>query len=356
MTGEFALHCAILTNPPDSESKKLIEYLIKAMPGSLETKTTKWGLTPLSLAFSLRRLEAAKVLLAAGADQTARDADGNNILHLLLCPINNRLYNEKNLKDFLDLIDKRLIPSLLTQRSSAEPGSLTPLARWARISSSYSSISGESHEEVLRIMLDFAAPTSNVDLELLDGSGQTLLHYAVTTKKEAWMSILLDRRPDLMYRENSVGRTPFELAEDAYIAGCVSKEPSPISTPSYFNRHPDPPSIIDREPEEYAPEHEREKKVDAESIWRLCREYMAKKPEKRKLVSLMDANEVARRLAKRAKRPGQQEGNRAWRGRRGHGRGYGSNWSEANNDGEEVKRCRDEVAEWYGVSSTPLDG
>lgn len=337
------------------------------MPGSLELKTIRWGLTPLALAFSLRRLEAAKLLLAAGADQTARKNEGNNILHLLLRPISAQPYNEKNLEVFLDLIDKRLISSLLTQRSSAEPGSLTPLARWARAPDGYAPMSADSEDEILRIMLDFAAPISNQDLEFLDGSGQTLLHYAVTQRKEAWIRKLLDCRPDLLYRENSVGRTPFELAEDAHIAICVSAESSIVSAEKYYHQSQHIPSITERSPEGFAPDHKKEKRADAEKIWRLCREYMAKNPGKRKLVSLMDANEVARRLAKRMKRPG-------WQGRRGSQAGdpedaaaiadlaarrlsrkvrfYPRYYRQGHNN-QGTESGRDEVAEWYGMASIP---
>lgn len=143
-------------------------------------------------------------------------------------------------------------------------------------------------------MLDFATPISNQDLEVLDGSGQTLLHYAVFKQKEGFIKQILDCRPDLLYRENSVGRTPFELAEDAYIADRVSKEPSALRTyPSW--RHI--LSNLHQPPGKFVPEKDMERKVDAESIWLLCRKYMAKNPGKRMLVSLMDANEVARRLA-----------------------------------------------------------
>jgi len=101
---------------------------------SLHTKPSA-GLTPLALAFSLNRVTAARTLIAAGADQTTRDQRGNNLLRILLCGIKNKAANRScYLKDMLALIDRRLIPSLLTEGSREGPGAATPLARWLDLS------------------------------------------------------------------------------------------------------------------------------------------------------------------------------------------------------------------------------
>lgn len=154
---------------PSPESSKLIAYLLKVMPESLEAKSRD-GYTPLALAISLRRLEAARILIAAGADQTVRDYEGSNILHLLLRGAYRTQAWESAekvyvLQNFLDLIDKRLVSSLLTERSSHEPGSLTPLMFWMQ--------KAIETPEVLKVLLDFAAPHGNQHLELLDGSGDS---------------------------------------------------------------------------------------------------------------------------------------------------------------------------------------
>jgi hypothetical protein len=315
----LALHCAVMA-APRPESGRLIEYLLNAMPETLEMKCNS-GLTPLALAFSLTRFEAAKILLNAGADQTARDNTGANILHLMLCSAYTaKCVEAKHLQKFLDLIDKRLHASLLTERSSHEPGSLTPLSRWMRKDS--------EDEELMRMLLEFGKETGNEQLEVLDGSGDTPLHYAVKCQKQNWLKIMLEYRPDLLYRENSVGRTPYELAEDAYIASCVSNAPHMATGHSYNSL------ILQKPTESFAPAYVPHERIDTESVWRLCESFLKTDPKKRRLVSLLDANEVANRLAKRQK---SLETNV-------HGRGYNS---EAASVVDEETEGSDEVAQWY---------
>lgn len=316
---------------PGPESAKLIKYLIRIMPGSLELKSTE-GYTPLSLAFLLHRFTAAKLLIEAGADQTVRNAIGSNILHLLL-------RNKTSVPRMLSLIDPRLVPSLLSERTSVDPGSLTPLAHllhWLHKSRyHYNRHSGHAHRnqhkddinhvnQLLNPVLDFAAASNYECLELLDGSGDTPLHWAVREQVTEHAIAFLARRPDLVHHENSIGRTPLEIAQDAYLASRVSDVPK-LNTYSVdvSMRHIDPAAA------RYVPQ----RTPASEAIWKACGEAAARAPGKRKLVSLLDANEVAKRLAKRQavslkERMGRTE-----------------------DDGEEVEeevvREVDEVRDWY---------
>ncbi|KAF2192505.1 ankyrin repeat protein [Zopfia rhizophila CBS 207.26] len=317
---ELAIHCAVMAEPR-RETRKLLDYLIKVFPESIHIKSSL-GHTPLALAFSLGRLEAAKTLIAAGADQTVRDANGNNILHLLLCSAyTSRCRDKKGLQDFLDVIDKRLISSLLTERST---GSLTPLARW--MCNSYESRS------VLNIFLTFAEPTGNEHLELLDGSGDTPIHQAVKSRKQDWLRIMLECRPDLLYRENATGRTPYEMAEDAYIASCVADAPS---TSRYHSSN----SILDRSAKCFCKDYKEPEYVTPESIWRLCEDFMKKHPGKRRLVSLLDANEVAKRLASTYKGRSSYLSNRAR-----------DDESDAQSVVGDTNDVTDEVSQWYSAA------
>jgi hypothetical protein len=329
---------------PRPETLRLIQYLIHAVPGCLEAKSNN-GYTPLALAFSLHRLDAAKILIEAGADQTARDSMGNNILHLLLYPIKPSIYtqtqaanDETTIKPLLDLIDKRLIPSLLSERSSRDPGSLAPILNWLR-----SSPHTSENTAVLRTLLDFAADTGNEHLELLDATGDTPLHWVVKSQKQAWLKMILEYRPDLLYRENSVGRTPYELAEDAYMAECVQEIPNGEPRDSmrhhrYYN--PNPESIKDRDSNTFAPDYVAPAIVNKESIWRVCDEYMQKHPGKRRLVSLLDANEVAKRLAIRNQATARAAKN-------------DQDGSDAGSDVEEDEYSNvDEIGWWYGTAPT----
>ncbi|KAF1952642.1 ankyrin [Byssothecium circinans] len=335
---ELALHCAVMATPGE-ETTKLIKYLLRAMPGSLEVKSID-GLTPLSLAISLRRLDAAKLLIEAGADQTVRNNNGRNILHLLLCSAYTMspISDEKVLQPFLDLIDKRLVTSLLTERCSLDPGSLTPIAFWLHQSS--------QDIDVLRTLLEFAAFTNNAHLELLDGAGDTPLHWIVKSRHQSWVELILEFRPDLLFRENSVGRTPFELAEDAYTYECVSYAPN--VTGNHTQR-----SLVDQAAETFVKDYKQPATVDKESVWRVCRHWVAKADgnQKRRIVSLIEANEVAKRLADR--REGTLAGNS---GRRYGGcprrrardeEGYNAESDAGSEDGDAQEDVKDEVRQWY---------
>ena len=342
LLGELVLHSAVMATPRP-ETLKLIQYLIKTVPESLEAKSSD-GYTPLALAFSLHRLDAAKMLIEAGGDQTARDSKGNNILHLLLSPINSGVYgqfkaatDEKTLQPMLDLIDKRLISSLLSERSSRDPGSLTPIANWLRHSRQ-----NQDNTEVLRVLLNFATDTGNEHLELLDATGDTPLHWIVKSQFQAWLKTILEYRPDLLYRENSVGRTPYELAEDAYIAERVRDVPGSErrSHISFGGNRGQPQSIKDRDSKTFAADFVAPETVSKESIWRICGEFVQKHPSNRKLVSLLDANEVAKRLATR------NQAVRASRDKERLGSEAGSDVEDEDNDDAN----RDEVTWWYGTA------
>ncbi|KAF2791145.1 ankyrin [Melanomma pulvis-pyrius CBS 109.77] len=318
---DLALHCAVMAEPKP-ETIKLIEYLLRVMPDSLELKS-KQGHTPLALAFSLGRMDVVKLLIAAGADQTVRDSDGANILHLILCSAyTSSSPDEETLKKSLELIDKRLIGSLLSERSSHQPGSLTPLARWLQ--------RGYGNENILSIMLEFGKSTGNEHLEHLDGSGDTPLHRAVKSRNKGALNMILKYRPDLLYRENSVGRTPYEVAEDAFIAQCV------CDVPVISGRHRN--SIVDQATITFAKNFKDNELVDpVERVWRLCENFAKEHPGKRRLVSLLDANEVAKRLANR--HAGRRNG------------GGNDNGSDVESDDGNMDDAVDEVAQWY--SSAP---
>ncbi|KAF1964680.1 ankyrin [Bimuria novae-zelandiae CBS 107.79] len=315
---ELALHLAVMAEPRP-ESSKLVKYLIKIMPDSLRVRSTE-GYTPLALAFALHRYSAAKMLIEAGADQTVRTSIGSNILDLLLVdPVSGSSINNKPSRHrMLSLIDTRLVPSLLTERTSVHPGSLTPIAHCMRRCSH-----GYIPREILDPLLDFAAPTNYECLELLDGSGDTPLHWAVKENHRHYVIAILDRRPDLLYRENSVGRTPLEMAEDAWLASCVRDAP---------RLHGSVQSVAARGDHTFAKDYTDSGELSTtEDIGRICKDYAAEKPGKRKLVSLLDANEVANRLAK-------------WHmGRRSVEVVLKDDEGEA----EEVQREPVEVSDWY---------
>ncbi|EAU38562.1 predicted protein [Aspergillus terreus NIH2624] len=298
----LVLHCAILSKETD-ESRHLVEYLITNVPGCLEKKSEE-GHTPLALAFSYHRVTFADILIKAGANQAVRDGQGHNLLHLLLCGINGgvglTLGDPSNVTTLLGFFDQRLVPSLLTERAS---GSLTPLSRWLHETGSstyyhtnsyigrfaYESdhdMNTENMVDVARCLLEFAAVTNQRHLELLDGAGNSPVHDAVKRQLLGVLELMLDYRPDLLLRENATGATPLELAADAWIEEVTMSPP--------ILRSDAPPSVVDRH--RTASIEEKEQRSQREAVYDLCRRKVLQRPGKRKLVSLNEANEVARRL------------------------------------------------------------
>ena len=83
---------------------------------------------------------------------------------------------------------------------------------------------------------------------------------------------------------------PFEVCYDHDIA---SKFSEPELRPHYSSK------ILDRNTEDFFEEEEDDGDA-VKTVWELCQEYAAKSGNKRKLVSLFEANEVAKRLAKQS--------------------------------------------------------
>lgn len=69
---------------PGGETNRLIKYLIDACPSSIEARSGT-GYTPLYLAFLLGRVQFARTLIDAGADQSVRDVEHNNLVRISEC-------------------------------------------------------------------------------------------------------------------------------------------------------------------------------------------------------------------------------------------------------------------------------
>ncbi|KAF7122286.1 hypothetical protein CNMCM5793_000243 [Aspergillus hiratsukae] len=337
---DLVLHCALFANPT-VESERLVKYLVQHVPHCLEVKSID-GYTPLMIAFSLLRPTYAKILIEAGADQTVRDKKGSNILHLLFCSVTSPS-DEKldDLQKMLELVDGALVSSLLVERSSHGPGSLTPLAMWMVKALSTANTyyyngnnrEGDNQMKVLRMILDFAQSTGQKHLELLDGAGNTLVHDAVRCQLLQTLEILLERRPDLLHRENASGSTPAELAEAAWVTEVTSNPPGSQHRNRYNYSNQYAESIVDRRPESFV-EKDDEAPTMKRKIYDFCRgkaDTLKGPDAKRRLVTLFEANEVARRLAAKDPQETRSVG-RAARRRR---------WNEP-----DEREFGDEVREW----------
>ncbi|XPS71768.1 hypothetical protein M3J07_003939 [Ascochyta lentis] len=316
LRSKLLIHVVVL-GKTNADSLELLKHLCETQPDSINHKSAA-GLTPLQLAFSLHRVEMAKILIEAGGDQTSRNHEGDNLFHSALNP--NLVASDNGratLRQLLNLIDSRLISGMVTERATSAPGAATPLAKWmyTAVRNNYYS-SGYSRrrnhyrndnerpdsvtkvqEETLRIILD---SSNGSDLGLVNGEGDTPLHAAVRYGADHLLRVMLSCRPELLCRENASGRTPYEMAEDAHLAQNVFKGP-PVVCQVQRSRwaYQEPTSdILERKPESFV-EEIKNKQVPTEKVWEVCKEFERKagRGTKRKLVSLLEANEIAKRLA-----------------------------------------------------------
>ncbi|RMJ26284.1 ankyrin repeat protein [Aspergillus sp. HF37] len=303
----LVLHCAVMSQPT-GESQRLVQYLVDEYPALLETKSAE-GYTPLQLAFSLHHEEFSRTLVNAGANQTVRDRKGRNLIHIVLGGISRRYKkNPKAIQSLLGLVDSRLIPSMLTERCSDSPGSLTPFAYWMSKAAAFSSDYYFSYDArnfnmrsetsdgiaIVRTILDLAENTGQKHLELLNGAGSTPMHVAVAQQLPKTLELMIDCRPDLLHREDATGVTPFELAVNLWVNEITSHPPFPLVTGTSNGLRWSSDVVLDRPPESFVSKTDRRSK--RQIICDLCRE-QGSHGTKRKLVTLYEANEVAKRLA-----------------------------------------------------------
>ena len=339
LRSHLLIHTVVLSKTTE-DSLKLLRHLCKTQPESLHHRSAS-GMTPLQLAFTLHRVEMIKILLEAGADQTCRNNAGGNIVHSILN--DNFLNFEKDLghiRELFGLIDPRLLASLFTERTTVDPGAATPLARWihANIRSNYYNHAVEvDREKFVQVILEFS---KGEDLSMVNGEGDTPIHVALRYGADAVLRTMLECRPDLLFRENASGRTPYEMAEDAYLSKEVFNDPPSLSASSnayHYGAHrrriragqQDLSSVLSRQPETFV-EDPKDTRSGVEKVWQVCKEFAEKSQgTKRKLVSLVEANEVAKRLALK----------------KGSAESEEKVADENTKDEEEVKG--DEVAVWY---------
>jgi ankyrin repeat protein len=343
LRSHLLLHCVIL-GKTNNASLKLLKHLCKSHPQALEHRSAT-GMTPLQLAFRLHRVEMIKILLEAGAQQTCRDNVGNNLIHTILADCNNPDEDKlARIRELLGLIDTRLLASLFKERTTESPGAATPLARWIHSSNiNYSDYDNKGNTGVLDIILAFS---KGEDLSIISGEGDTPLHVATRHSASIPLRTMLECRPNLLFRENATGRTPYEIAEDNYLSKEVFNNPPSLTGTSNSNndygsrRRPRrhayaQDSVVNRQANEFVDEPE-DVRSGVDKVWQLCREFASKQQGiKRKLVSLVEASEVAKRLAaKKGSREDEDEGE-------------GVEMVEKN-DGDEDEDVRgDEVDVWF---------
>ncbi|KAK8049555.1 hypothetical protein PG994_011285 [Apiospora phragmitis] len=303
---DMVLHCAVMA-PEGDDTYKLIKYLIRVCPSSLEAKSDA-GYTPHFLAYLPGRDQVAKMLIEAGADQSVKDKQFNNIIHAALT---NQPVLDK-LRKLLDLLDPELRSHLFVQRNHLVHGGNTPLHSWllsenpAIYSQRYAYQShypnqsepqeGSDNVAILKTLLQYSG---GHDLDILNGSGGTVAHSAVLLQLPEQMRVMLEQSPKGLHRENAVGRTPAEMAYDAFIGYKMSPPRDFAFNHHRFNFHNTndvATNLASQTPQAFLVNRNQPKVSRKERVWEVVQGFMTRHPDKRRLVSLNEANDVARRL------------------------------------------------------------
>ncbi|KAF2214146.1 hypothetical protein CERZMDRAFT_38359 [Cercospora zeae-maydis SCOH1-5] len=299
----LAIHCCLMSKRlPETEA--MLRFLIKTLPESVNFKS-QTGFTPLMICFRLQREKEAQKLIQASADQTTRTIAGDNLIHGLLHRGVSGDRGLSRVESMLKLVDTRLLPTLFVERSTRLLGSSTPIAQWVD-QVVYKRGNGKYADQVLRILLAWGGGR---ELGFVNGEGNTPIHVVVRQSNETLTRMLLEHDPTLALRENATGRTPYEMAEDDAIAAlCGETPPLPgdhnfaarrvrkLGWPRDWND-----GITGRDAQGFVPDTDEDRRSSDEKVWDLLKatkaELEAQGLGKRRLVTLNEANEVARRLA-----------------------------------------------------------
>ena len=321
--GDLALHCAVMSRPEGKRSLELIKCILNTLPQSIDMKSAD-GYTPLSLAFSLRRLDAAGALIAAGADQTTRDSSLRNLIHQILHNIDD---NTRDLRKFIQLVDGRLLKGMFLERCTNGPGAMTPLVYWLLNPH-------RAKAEVLEVILEYS---EGEDLLLMDRSGQLPLHQAIKARCHQLANVMIRHNPASLYRENAMGQTPLDLVESLYLRHRTDH--APRLTPRSHHHQ----AMQDREAWRFVAKAEDQMQDEDDTVktWKVCEEAAAKYAGRRKLVSVMEASEVAKRLAEKSEQERKQ--------REGGEQTQAPRWSRRHEDANEKG---DEVSRWYHLAES----
>lgn len=288
-------------NLDNAGSEGLVEYLIKACPSSLEAKNVN-NLTPLALACWLGKINLVKILIANGADQSVKDNQWRNILHLAF----ENASTESQLRAFMDLLDPELQSHLFTERASIQTGDgRQPLHYWIIKHKDSFPGSPVQYKKTLRFLLNIS---KGEGLDNLDGEGDTPLHGLIRQGADpVLIREILQFNPQLLYRENAVGMTPLQLAHDLAVRDQLKPkarrhiwgQPDTSVANVLLNK-----SVYDfyQEAKGTGPYSDKGRKGGkgllsvAQQIDDIATEFMETYPGKRRLVTLHEANDVARRL------------------------------------------------------------
>jgi hypothetical protein len=221
-------------------------------------------------------------------------------MHLLLNSIEGTICSHaEDIAPLVSLLDPKLVPLMLVQRAGG--GSMTPLARW--LQSNYSNATWDTQNPAFketsdrmaamtRLLMCYDESSDQKQLEILDGSGNTAVHVAVKFGYPTVLETMLDRRPDLLHRENATGCTPLDLAVDSWI-NKTTRTPRKLPI-SRYDKVPEWELVVDRPSRYFLADNDP--RTRWEIMFQICQDRSQQRPGKRTLVTLFEANEVAKRL------------------------------------------------------------
>lgn len=338
---DLVIHCAVLATP-GPRACELLQYLVETCPSALD-KRSEAGDTPLMVSCRLGLRQFARILIRGNADQSVRNSKGENIVHAAVS-MHPRAHR---LRGLLDELDPKLRTELFLQRQSLSQDGNTPIQSWVNLNARsvcpdchrYKSMREKDLAAVLRLLLDYSEGRG---LDMLNAAGNTVLHMAMMLREVSMVKTLIDFKPSLLYRENAVGRTPAEVGYDTFISSRLSRPdvshlPSRADLEIDENRYqtnaadfvreskaaedrkrpadkrhvealglsgdytaadvPELVEILGVEPEDANERPSRQNHLDTAKVtWDICSTAMRRNPGSRRLVSLNEANDVARRL------------------------------------------------------------
>lgn len=337
----LAFHMAVLSPPNQDGSQPTLDYLLKKNPEWLDVHSAD-GKTPLFVAFEAGRYQSAKKLIGAGANQATRDTHGRNILHVILSDANAK--NHAMLRSVLDTLDQKLVPALLMERCGIQLGTTTPLASFLK------GCTGSSGwEESLKLILKY---TEGKDLEKMNGAGDYPLHTVVRSGDLNLVKFLVHYRPELLYQENATGMTPAEVVSTMYLRTRIENPPAPSTRDSWSIKDTPAEDFLLKTTDEADENYHMDDHDNANHyayrptvgasrrMHHLINALVKKFPGKRKLVSLHDANEVAKRLAFLQQKKSEEQRRHAEQANT-----LGDQWAEKNDRRADDSALRDEVSD-----------
>lgn len=292
---------------------ELVQYIATSDASLLESRSLG-GFTPLHLACTVRSMEDITLLLSMGSKVRSRDATGRNMVHHLIWPPAQEKLN--SFDSFLSLFKKSDVAEMLLERDIL---GYTPFAFW-QAQCNIGNIAGESaHASTIPEIV--SSYTNGQHLTIMNSVGDLPVHVAIKQGRPLHVREFLAQNPATLGRENATGITALELALGKLQSATVDGLKASAST-----RRAGGPRFTEvlhggletKEWKEFLPKEAepdgRKERLEAKLlrgemkdfeasrwVWEECLEVKERvevegEGVKRRLVSLGEANEVARRM------------------------------------------------------------